>query len=62
MAVGRIGMSDGSIQENQFSDLPFWLCRNWSSFAFEKIYGMSYWLEIMEPVLLGPPSPTDFRF
>jgi hypothetical protein len=41
----RQAMSDGSIPENPYSDLPFWLCRHWAFWANQPTYGMSFWVE-----------------
>ena len=40
---------DGSAEENQFSDLPFWLCRNWHFWSLQERFGMSFWVEPKGP-------------
>lgn len=36
-------------EENQFSDLPFWLQRNWTYWASIPVFGMYYWARQEQP-------------
>jgi hypothetical protein len=41
MRVGRL-----RVEENQFSDISFWLQRDWDYWAKQPQYGMDYWLSL----------------